>query len=177
MQSLNTNKEIRESEITKKPIETRITELETLLQPFKNFSSNQLYEMYDEYCRRQLTGNSTALYKAGNDTHGASTTGTQVITVGFKPKMVKLHTFIDGVSKGSFWGYWHETAGQYGHGFYYVTAETAWDWYYVDNIIYLLTGASGNDTIASLSAVDATSFTLNFTTSTSAVRFMWEAYG
>lgn len=173
----------RESDLNKS-LEQRVSELESLLLPFKQFDSNQLYEMYDEYCRRQLTGQTISSgggnYAAGqvSRTTGQGT-GTQAITgLGFKPKMIRAVSYIDGYSKSCCWGVAVDGVGEFYSNFTYLSAGGAWDWNSGTTFFVNLYSNSGtSDAVASIASYDPDGFTISWDNVTSDFYIQWEAFG
>lgn len=172
MPSLNTNN-LRDSEITKKPIETRLAELETLLLPFKNFSSNQLYEMYDEYCRRQLATTASGSYYIAQATASTST-GDQVITgVGFTPSYIRIRALKDGEGGGFCEGGYDGTR-QRSQDFYIYS--TGYDGGNNEQIIHLHTTSGTSLATATITAIGSDGFTLNWTVATTNILLQYECF-
>lgn len=117
-----------------------------------------------------------ATYAIGYETRTSGAgTGTLEITTGFEPKLIKIEA-----GAGNFANYGRSnghatTTSDYECLFWYYSS--GWKQNKADYIIYLFDSSSVDETYATVSAIGATSFTLNFTHNDLDCNFLWEAWG
>ena len=142
-------------------IEDRLLSVEKLLGIFDKHETNPLSEMYDDFIKRQqVTSTSSNYYYVGQSQRtSASGTGNQSITgIGFKPKLIKIHAFIDGYNKSASWGSAKDGGNEHCQSFFYTASGN--DHSRHDFIIYC--EGSSTYAFANMVSYDANGFTINW---------------
>ena len=102
-------------------------------------------------------------------------TGTQKISIGFRPKLIKITAVGDGNNSGMSWGTYTLSAS---NGCLAKNYDgTNWISNSYSYIIYVWNSGGTSNGQASISSIDDTSFTLNWTQMAMTTNFIWEAYG
>jgi len=117
----------------------------------------------------------SAQYASGNDTRTVTGAGTQVITTGFEPKLIRITAVAYSADGGQSWG---TGTGTSAFRCAYKYLDGNWLGGVSTSYIILVYGSGGLTAgFATLSAIGSTSFTLSWGACSVITNFVWEAYG